>query len=826
MNLEINVINPEDIKSKLISFFKNNSLVPIVGSGFTCGLNSYAGIVPDGYEFMKHMTNELIAGDFSEQEKKEILEADFSTLCDYYEDDENVSSEIRRNYLKSNFYKATMPKQDIRSSFFDIEWPYVYTLNIDDVIENSSVYKKIILPNKEFNDDIFSDEKCVIKLHGDIGNIITYKGSGKIFTSKEYALSLDKNAPLLNKLRNDYKTQNILFIGCSLEDEIDLKTLSTWPFDYKEKDNLSCTMVFIKGHPTKLQKSKYKTYGITDIVCFDTYDAMYTLLVEAWNEAQKIQISELDMYNHIKIEDIPGSNIQENQNFFLWNKVLYDLKNDSIKFPYYFITRGITKNILNKIVNNKVHLIYGSRVSGKSYLLADLYKTIRDREVYFFDGRTRITQKALKSLLLKKNIVALFDVGTLERNQFEFVLQNARYINQNGNNIIINVNNNDSDTFGIVKWKLKQHIIDSSDIITYKLSNKFNKEDELQEINKLVPVINLPPYNEKRNMLDQLIYGEQIIKKKGKYSSHKIQTQTPKQLALLILLAIKDKLYSSEIINYGLDFEMAMALKYYDPFIERIETNNYEKDASDLSRIKYILNSPYWLKRELGDYARSEGNHYQIGEAYIYIIKQVIEFSGHNEYKRRRVCRNLILFDIMNEIFLDEYRGNLKLIVYVYTVLHELLANDFHFLHQKAKCYLNYSYFLKGKDTEKSLEYLNKALELCIISETMIENKYDSTLNERLQITLAHTKYTHATIMCGICVINDYNAEIESTINAIEVALLSPYNSKDYQRDRDKRTSYGIYNFLVYCIEHYDTLNVSRNSYQKLDYLINTFLKY
>lgn len=544
MNSEIKILKPEDIKSNLVAFFKNKSVVPIVGSGFTCGLNAFKGTVPNGCEYKKYMETKLVEQDFSEEEKKEILSASFSTLCDYYEDDENIAQETRRNYLKSNFYKVTMPKEDVRSLLFNIEWPYIYTLNIDDAIENSSSFKKIILPNKEFNDEIFSEEKCIIKLHGDIGDIITYKGSGKIFTSKEYALSLEKNAPLLNKLRNDYKTQNIIFIGCSLDDEIDLKTLSTWPFDYKEKDNLSCTMIFVKGYPSKLQKSKYKTYGITDIVCFDTYDEMYLLLVDAWNEAQKIQTFELDMYNHIKIEDIPGSDIEENQRYFLWNKVLYDLKNDSIKFPYYFITRNISKVLLDNIAKNKVHLVYGSRVSGKSYFLAGLYKIIRDREVFYFDGRSRITQKALEKLLLKKNIVALFDVGTLERNQFEYVLQNARYINQNGSNIIINVNNNDSDTLGIVKWKLRQHKIDSSDIIRYNLDNKFKKDDELQEINKRFPIINLPPYNEKRNMLDQLIYGEQKIQKRGKYSNQIIKIETSKQLALLILLSIKEKLYS------------------------------------------------------------------------------------------------------------------------------------------------------------------------------------------------------------------------------------------------------------------------------------------
>lgn len=81
--------------------------------------------------------------------------------------------------------------------------------------------------------------------------------------------------------------------------------------------------------------------------------------------------------------------------------------------------------------------------------------------------------------------------------------------------------------------------------------------------------------------------------------------------------------------------------------------------------------------------------------------------------------------------------------------------------------------------------------------------------------------------MCGICVSNNYNdIDVENTINAIEIALLSPYNGEDYQRDRTRRTSYGIHNFLNYCIEHYDTLNISHESFQKLNNLMNIALKH
>ena len=674
---------------------------------------------------------------------------------------------------------------------------------------------------KSFNEKIFIEEKCLIKLHGDINEIITYNDAEKIFTSKEYALSIERNAPLLNKLRNDYKNQNIIFIGCSLDDEIDLQTLSTLPLHNDEKDNLSRKIIFVKGKPNKLQQSKFKSYGITDIVCFDEYDQMYVFLSDIWNEIAEIPEDELDKYTRINSNYINANLIEENQNYFFWGKGLYDSKKHIINYPYFFITRTIKNSIINNLKQNKVYLVYGSRLSGKSYLIADIYKTIRDREVFYFDGRARITQIALDNLIKKKKIVALFDIGTIRKEQFEYILQNAQQINKNQNNFIINVNNNDSDSLGIVKWKLKQNIIQSTDILTYSLSNKYNSE-ETENINSLYPVVNLPPYSGNRTLLDQSIYAEELVGKKGQFSSNNIRIKSSKQLAFLITLAIKEKLYSLDIINYAFDFEVVDAIKKYDPFIERIETKYYEKDNSDLSSIKYVLNSKYWLRRELGNYARNTNNHEKIGEAYEYIIERIIEFSGKNEYKQREVYRDFIMFDMMNDIFLDKFQGNIKLIVYVYTTLHPLLAKDFHFLHQKAKCYLNYSHFLKEK--KDKINYLNDALELANISKAMIEKRYDDTQNDRLQITLSHTQYTLATIYCEICKTNNYIdiTENEKTIDAINEALHSPYNSDEYQREYNRKSGYGIQNFLKNSM--CNKLNISHKYIKFLENLIQEFI--
>ena len=95
----------------------------------------------------------------------------------------------------------------------------------------------------------------------------------------------------------------------------------------------------------------------------------------------------------------------------------------------------------------------------------------------------------------------------------------------------------------------------------------------------------------------------------------------------------------------------------------------------------------------MGEFAREIGNEEFVATAYYYIIECVKRYSKGDENKQRETCRNLVRFDVMNDIFLDRFKGNIGLIVCIYTKLHTLLAEDFNFLHQNAKCYLNYFYY-------------------------------------------------------------------------------------------------------------------------------------
>ena len=127
MTSELKILCYEDIKTDLVTFFKRRSLIPIVGAGISCSSQAYNGNIPSGEKYKQHMLRELEANkSFSAEDKKELHEANFSTLCDYYEDDENINPERRFSYLKNNFYRSYFKDNNIRKRLFEINWPYIF----------------------------------------------------------------------------------------------------------------------------------------------------------------------------------------------------------------------------------------------------------------------------------------------------------------------------------------------------------------------------------------------------------------------------------------------------------------------------------------------------------------------------------------------------------------------------------------------------------------------------------------------------------------------------------------------------------------------------
>jgi|GEM_PF-277660 len=819
---EITTICFEDIKEDIVNFFRRKSLIPIIGSGLSVGVTTPTGTVPSGSVFKEYMLNKLeLTHKFSEDEMKGIQSETFSSICSIYEDDEYITSSDRIDYLKNNFYNAKYNASDIRLSFFDINWPYIYSLNIDDVIENSTKYRKIVLPNREIREDIFNENKCLIKLHGDISEIVTYTDGVKIFSTKEYALSIGENTSLLNKLRNDYSYQNLVFIGCSLDDEIDLLTISHLPVSMTSGDPYRRTMLFTTNTPNLVQKTKIKQIGITDVVLFSNYDEIYKSLQDAWQESQKISSNDLNKFENLSCEFLKSNDSKQNDAYFFLGEGIVNYQESKITYPYYFVFRTITNEIINNISNNKIHLVRGNRVSGKSYLLAGLYRKIKDRRVFLFDGTSRISNEALSELLKIQKCVILFDVGALTREQVEIVLENSSKLNESENNIVLCANNSDSEINGLIKYKQEKGLINEHDIIKYALTNHIKNETaNHKELNQKLIALKLLPYKSTHSFLDQIIYAEKKLRQKSKYIEKNICIENHKQLALLIYLAIKEKIYTLDVINYSFETEIIEALEKYSPFIERVETFVSEKDERDLSSVKYILNSKYWLRRELGKFASKKSNNDLIARAYRYIIEKINQNSKQNEFRKRKLSKPFIMFDVINDIFINEYGGAINIIKNIYDELYDVMSTDHNFLHQNAKCLMNYSFAFKGTESNSIEKIVLQARKLSIIAREIVENSYQETGNDRLLITIAHIKFTLAFIQSNLCKLEEYADidEIEKTIDIVIEAQDSPYNV-DYENGQ--RSSKSINDFIdeIYDKKNKNIIDFDDSFKKKIDYI-------
>ena len=141
----------EEFKDDLFYCFKNKSLVPVVGSGLSCGANSYNGNVPSGNDYKKMMIDTIINSLTSDDNDTKLINSmSFSKICEIYEDDEIIDNSIRIKYFRNNFFRVNLDEH--RKKFFKIEWPYIYTLNIYDDIENNSNNNFVIIYNREVYD--------------------------------------------------------------------------------------------------------------------------------------------------------------------------------------------------------------------------------------------------------------------------------------------------------------------------------------------------------------------------------------------------------------------------------------------------------------------------------------------------------------------------------------------------------------------------------------------------------------------------------------------------------------------------------------------------
>lgn len=786
-----NICTLEDIKDILKQSFIRKKIIPLVGSGITCGCKAYKGNVPLGSEMPNSIKKILLDSEVLSSNEKENIkkENNLQKLSTYFEDTNIISTSIRKQYYRDHFSNVQM--SSLTKKLFQIDWGYVYSLNIDDAIETETKYDVPISCNKPVEDEIFGNGRCVIKLHGSITEYLKYQDECIIFSSNQYARSLLENESLLKRLKTDCSTNTLLIIGCSLSNEFDLMSLKAFPINELSHLVENRKIICVKGKPSTLDLSNYQQYGITDIVVFNDYEDIYNGIYDIWMESQKISSDNMEDIKNLSINKLSiGEN---NKNYFYQGKSLVDYYNHSINLPAYFIIR---ENFNDVPLDNKVHIIHGNNYSGKSYFLASLLQKYSTYETYYFESKSQINKEAFDALLKKRNCLIIFDSNSISESQIHEIIEKIESISSRKITIVITLSNDDEDIHAFIRYRIKKFISDLELIEYHYIKNKLS-DSELIDLNSKLPKVGIPVFAPNTTILDNLLKAEDRMNiTDGKFSNTSLIITQTKEIMLLIILAIKEEITIYDLLYYGLDKEMYSYLLQYPAFFEKIDVHLYEKDNIDNSDVKFIINSKYWIRRELGKYiSESKINKDNVVDAYELIIRKIIARST-NKTRIRRMYKSFIYFDIVNSIFLSEKKGQISLIAYIYKRIYSLLADDYQFLHQYAKCFLRYT--VATKDQRYQIERIKEALDKINISLSIVENEMKTKSTDKLITSLAHIQYTKATILCEYSRVikNDRIVDDNIVIESIYVALQDTSNCEDIKNHTVNTEN--IFSFVKY----------------------------
>lgn len=804
-----------ELENEFVTLLKTRSLIPIVGSGFTRLCNCHKGKVPSGSDMKKDMIDSLVSIDFATYDQLKTV--NFSKIAYYY--NKNVADEIRKKYLRDNFTEVEIT--DDRLGFLSVNWKYIYTLNIDDGIENNSKYKTTIAPMRSFSDELINTENCVIKIHGDATEMYKYETgeSLSVLGIDQYIRSLKDNKFILNQLQHDYACDNILFIGCSLDDEVDLmKTFLEIP------DKLSNGVYPEVKHryyvtdklPSKMQVCDLESYGIDTIVLVDNYNNFYASFLHYDEEANRITPQQIDIHSKIEFEaEVSGKSV--NEKYFFKGKKLYDPKTNKISFPMFFIKRNIYSDLEKSAIQNTITLLCGTRVSGKSYALAYLAYSLHDRIVYYFDSRSNIYKNDFDYLLGKNQVTLVFDTNVLKRDSVKQLINSCDILSSKSIHVVIAINRSDRDILSYVEAQ------ENGNINILNINNKLN-DNEFDAINKKLAKIPLIPLQKNNfTILDNLLLCAHQALKQHQNGIAKIRIRDEYTLAIYIMLATYEKIDDQQLVNLHLINESAAILQGRTEEIEDYYLFPYEKTIYNNSSHRIICNASFWLVSQLSEYAEVEMHENIINNSYKYIVQTILDNSA-SETKGFKEIEELIKFDNLNMIFNSNKKGARATIQNIYASLSEILSNSYQYHHQYAKCLL--------WSENSSEEILDLALSHAKVALQQVqrdkEKKNILKKDHPLNIAEAHIRFTISMIYAIVC--NNENFQkmetIENVIDAMYEMVGSPFNMYAISKIRASSENHPLKRTYYWLVKDCDLNRYNLNKMKnKVDVIVNTIFK-
>lgn len=766
------IVKLSEIRDELKGHMNRQELFPIIGSGFTRGCptrGGSGGCVPSGQDMKEEMERYL-------QDHGHAIQpgCSFSKVARYYE--KFAAKADVWTYFKERFLGVVLTGP--RKEFLNLDWKLIYTLNLDDAIEKNSPYQCTVLPNrKDLNLDAIKDEKCVFKLHGDAGEFIKYGDKrDKVLSLIDYIASLNSNQPLLDKLGTDLDFSNTLFIGCSLNDELDIlsvaQQLRTEPVAQRNR------YFVLDRDPNEFLEVDLEDYKIDTVIRVDSYDAFYREFVELAKECGTAQDG-LSEFCNLPCKSAPR---KQNIDYLICGKFLLNKRENTVYFPEFFIERDIEAKIFREMEDSQLQIVHGARVSGKSYLLAGLLRKIHDRDVYYFDSRNQVDQKLLTQLLHKKQSLFLFDTNVLTLDAIETLIKtDCTQLRADGIHVICCVNNSDREVLELVGYERRHLGVYQSYIRTYELKSSFltrqsGQDSELNAINKKLKLAGQLPFAGNQTILDNLLDMQKKLRvsKLDRFDPPlKVQQNDIEKVCLLILLAQNERVTARELTQCGLRTKSGALMDELRLTVEEDHRSLLTLNAVDSSSYQIVCNAKVWMLNQLREIGKVTSLQQTIVKAFQRLVGDFL--GGTRKFKR---VERLVKFDKLNEIF----PGGKRLVIDIYEGLNSTLNESYQYYHQYAKCHL----WGMSSPSYKT-EELEEARIAALTALRMIEEELERGETLGRKMAYAHILNTLTIISTKKCFFENFaiSATVEEAIEYFHKAIQCRENEEAMCQAKD-----------------------------------------
>lgn len=809
----LNANNAYDLR-KMINLCKNlwekQSLVPIVGAGFSCDTpTDNGGHVQSARELRNTLLqyieqySQYDADEISNIKNQQLAElaSSFWDIFDRIPSDKigEFYSDISCNFKNISFFK------EYQSAFLSIRWPCVFTLNYDTLIEDFSNRYYPVIPFDKINKFHARDKIKLFKIHGDVNRYLSTGDSKYFILSRDqyiHSIMSDQNRDMLDELLTAFSSKSILFFGCGLSEELDLLYSAQLSLVEKAKsiNPRYQSIIYINFETeesiakplSRLTLDKLARYGITVVfrIASETESTdFFKQLLGCTTQNPPNEIEDfLEQFSSVHYSTLaPNDNFSR---YFLFqeNMVWRNFKNHEITIPSYCISRSVHSEMIDYTsVNDPLCFISGNFYSGKTFFLLEIARLHFDKKVYIFPSGTKISDVQLETILKKENTLSCFDTKSLTTSQIKVISQskNLRQVKSKGSCIVVAIDKSDAPMY--------KYIFESrnSDRDFRQLPVKgFFSVGELNAFNNAIGGISLPPMKQNQTILDYIVQNEGKLLGSVPTAEHFLEPHADllsqnilRRIQALIMLATEVRISAKRAIQFKIDLATNEIIKLCGvegnaAVIER----DYSSYNGDSSGFEYVCNSKYWVIRVLSSYARDYLDSIEvISKAYLAIVEIYRSLYRDDDVLFYQSCEPYYFFDHIQLLFNQRWFTNsAKLMNAIYDKLLLQLSNSYQFLHQKAKGKL---IIAQSQQKSQKYHYAKKTLQDAVFNITRAQELASQYPNAKhIDETLLHMAYTAGRIYIQYsCVSLSYVPQaIEACYELYQMQKGAPHDIFDY----------------------------------------------